>query len=220
MAAELAIFPLSNVVLFPGVVTPLHLFEPRYRQLARDVLAGQRLLGMVTVPPQHAHEMAGDPPLYPVGCEGRIAQSERLPDGRYNIVVAGTRRFRILEEPPRPSDRLYRVALVEALDDPLPEKARARVAELRGRVVEKLRRLVQRNDAERAQQIRDDLFGDVDAATFVNALCNALSFQPSEKQGLLEAEDVPTRFERLDGLLSFRLAESAGPGRPGSPTLH
>ncbi len=110
---ELAIFPLSNVVLFPGVQAPLHLFEPRYRQMAEHVLDGDRRIGMVVVPPEHAAEMRGDPPVYPIGCTGTVGQSQRLRDGRFNVVLIGTHRFRITSEAPQPADRLYRVAEVE-----------------------------------------------------------------------------------------------------------
>jgi Lon protease-like protein len=216
----LALFPLSNVVLFPKVQTPLHVFEPRYRQLAEQVLAGSRRIGMVVVPPEHAAAMADDPPVYPIGCAGLISQSHRLPDGRYNIVLVGTERFRITNEPPRPAGRLYRTAEVEPLQDPFPPAGRARVAELRDRIVELVAELVHRTDPERAAQVSSDLFRGVDDVTFVNSLCNALFFQPQEKQGLLEAADIPERFDRLEGLLSFRLAALDGIGAPPSSRVH
>lgn len=217
---EIPLFPLSNVVLFPGVHTPLHLFEPRYRQMVERALAGERQIGMATVPPEHVDEMPGDPPLYPVGCAGIIAQSQRLPDGRYNIVLMGTRRFRIVEEAPRPPQRLYRVAQVELLDDPFPAEAREGVAHLRERIVGLVGSLLERASAERASAVTSELFRGVDDATFVNSLSNALAFAPAEKQGLLEADSIPQRFDRLEGLLSFRLAELSRPGAPGSRSLH
>ena len=67
---ELPIFPLSNVVLFPNLQVPLHLFEPRYRQMARDALDGAGRIGMVVVRPDHVAEMASDPPIFPIGCAG------------------------------------------------------------------------------------------------------------------------------------------------------
>src|SRR5262252_10843931 len=78
MGEEIALFPLSSVVLFPRVRTPLHIFEPRYRQMAEHALAGDRSIGMVAVPPEHVGAMAGDPPVYPVGCAGVISQAQRL----------------------------------------------------------------------------------------------------------------------------------------------
>jgi Lon protease-like protein len=217
---EIAIFPLPTVVLFPGVQTPLHLFEPRYRQMAEQVLAGSRRIGMVAVPPEHAAEMAGDPPVYPVGCAGTISRAHKLPDGRYNIVLAGTHRFRIRREPPRPEGRLYRVAEVERLDDPFDPAQRGRVAELRAVIGDQVAELVRRSDPARADPVSTDLFEGLDDAVFVNALANALPLGPTEKQGLLEADGVPERFERLEGLLSFRLAEPRGGRASGSGTLH
>jgi Lon protease-like protein len=167
---ELPIFPLSNVVLFPGVQAPLHLFEPRYRQMAEHALATSRRIGMVTVPPEHVAGMEADPPVYPVGCAGVIAQSQRLPDGCYDVVLHGTQRFRIIGELPRGGDRLYRVAEVEPLDDPYPSSQRGHVASLRRSIVELVASLVRQSDPERAEQISPELFRGVDDATFVNSL--------------------------------------------------
>lgn len=215
----LAIFPLSNVVLFPRVQTPLHIFEPRYRQMTGDALAGSRRIGMVTVPPEHVADLPGDPPVYPVGCEGIVAQAQRLPDGRYNIVLAGSRRFRIRSELPRPAERLYRVAEVETLADPYPSSERPRVEDLRRRIVATVRALAQRADPRRADLLFDGPFGELEDATFVDALSHALAFDPAEKQGLLEAASIPERFERLEGLLSFRLA-ATGSAAPDPRRLH
>jgi len=209
---RIAIFPLSTVVLFPGVDTPLHLFEPRYRQMAADVIAGDRRIGMVAVPPEHAAGMPADPPVYPVGCMGRVARHRLRPDGRYDIVLSGERRFRIVSEPAAPAGRLYRMAEVAWLEDALPEAARPRVAALRRAITAHVRELVARTRPEPPARIAEELLPDAPDALFVNTLCNALAFAPPEKQGLLEAEDVAQRFERLEGLLAFRLAERARPG--------
>ncbi|MEE2678622.1 MAG: LON peptidase substrate-binding domain-containing protein [Myxococcota bacterium] len=218
-AAELPIFPLANVVVFPGVQTPLHLFEPRYRQLGQEVVAGRRRLGMVVVPPEHTPEMEGNPPVYPIGCGGDVVQAQQLPNGRWNIVLAGTERFRIVsEEPPQPP-RLYRTAAVEWLEDAYPEEARQRVAALRAAIVVQLRELVTRSGQGEEDRVPEEWLSGVDDAGFVNSLCNALSFAPAEKQGLLEAENIPERFERLEGLLAFRLADPGG-GKPGSRSVH
>jgi Lon protease-like protein len=217
---EIPIFPLSNVVLFPRIQIPLHLFEPRYRQMAKQALAGGGQIGMVAVPPEHVDDMTGDPSLYPVGCSGLVAQSQRLPDGRYNIVLSGTQRFRIVGELPRPEGQLFRTAEVEPLEDPFPPADEPRVADLRQRIVTLVRGLVERSDSDRSREVTPELFGGVDDVTFVNSLSNALAFSSPEKQGLLEADSIPQRFERLEGLLSFRLAELSRPGAAGSGSLH
>ncbi len=85
------IFPLPNVVLFPNVFLPLHIFEPRYRAMVADALAGDRIIGMVLLRPGYEASYDGRPPVYPIGCAGVITHSEPLPDGRFNIVLRGTR---------------------------------------------------------------------------------------------------------------------------------
>jgi hypothetical protein len=215
---HIAIFPLPNVVLFPGVQTPLHLFEPRYRQMTADALAGDRRIGMVVVPPQHSAAMPGNPPVYPIGCAGTICQDQKLPDGRYNIVLAGESRFRIVSEPAGPPERLYRVAEVTWLQDPLPPDAEPRVRELRERIEAQVQALVEREDPQRAAGLADGILTGADPATFVNTLSSSLSFSPPEMQGLLEAQDIPQRFERLEGLLAFRLVQSQLPSGASSRT--
>ena len=217
---ELPIFPLSNVVLFPRVQTPLHLFEPRYRQLARDVLAGVSRIGMVTVPPAHASEMQGDPPIFPIGCCGRVTESQQLPDGRYNIVLLGEYRFQVADERARSGDRLYRVARVQRLEDAYPEGERDRVAHLRDRVSVQFAALVRQAQPDRAEAFDPELFADVDDATFVNALSNAFALPVEEKQNLLDADTIPERFERLEAVLSFRRAAFEAGGGPGTDRLH
>jgi len=216
---RLPIFPLSNVVLFPRVKTPLHLFEPRYRQLARDVLQGERRIGMVVVRPEHVEDMSGDPPIYPIGCAGVITESQRLPDGRYNLVLLGEQRVRIVAEEPRDESRLYRVAQVVRLPEPYPETERTRVARLRAAIVADVGILVRHAQPDRAHAFDPELFAGVDDETFVNAVANAFAFPAEEKQALLEAENVPERYARLASALSFQRLELDGlPG--GRRHLH
>ncbi len=219
-ANEIALFPLSNVVLFPRISTPLHLFEPRYRQLAREVLASDRLIGMTVVRPEFGDTMTGDPPLYPVGCAGRITEHERMPDGRYNIVLLGERRFRILEELKRPEERLYRVARVEWLDDVYPDDDRERIERLRSHIIENVGVLARETQPESADTLDPDLFAGVDDETLVNLLCNAFAMPVEDKQALLESDLLADRYARLASLLSFQRAELAGSDRSGRERMH
>src|SRR5580765_2760798 len=116
MSDLLPIFPLPNVVLFPNVFLPLHIFEPRYREMIADALESDRMIGMVLLRPGWQRDYEGRPPVYPIGCSGVITHVERLADGRYNIVLRGLERFRILQED---DSRSYRRAVVE----PVPEGA-------------------------------------------------------------------------------------------------
>jgi Lon protease-like protein len=216
----LPIFPLSNVVLFPRVQTPLHLFEPRYRQLARAVIEGERRIGMVVVRPEHVSDMPGDPPIYPIGCTGLVTEHNRMPDGRYNLVLQGQHRFRVIEEVPRPEERLYRVARVVRLEDTYPDEEHERVARLRASLIESVGAIVRHTQPERAGAFDPSLFEGVDDESLVNTLANAFAFPVEEKLELIEADSIPERFARLAGVLSFRRAELESEAGSGGSTIH
>jgi len=215
---RLPLFPLANVVLFPRVKTPLHVFEPRYRQLTEHALAGDRRIGMVAVHPEHLEEMAGDPPLYTVGCEGVISDASSLPDGRFNIVLQGTQRFRIVRESARDAGRLYRIAEIEKLADAFDPAARPRVIALRHRAIELAAELTGEQASRPA--LTPDAFRNVDDVTFVNALSNAFALAPAEKQSLLEADSIPERYERLVSTLGFQAAARRHLAAPPSDAIH
>lgn len=214
------LFPLQNVVLFPGVQVPLHIFEPRYRALTADALAGGRVIGMVAPRPEAADRMEGDPELLPFGCAGAILGAEALEDGRYNIVLAGTQRFRILREEPRPEGRLYRVAEVALLDDLLEPADAPRLHAGRREVVSLFCDLVRRTRPDRAHEIDEGLFASVDDAVFTNTFCQLLELEPLEKQSLLQTDRVSDRCQQLATLLRFRLAELAVVSPDGERRLH
>jgi hypothetical protein len=208
---EIALFPLANVVLFPHVHCPLHVFEPRYRQMTADALAGARRIGMTTVHPEHVREIAGDPALFAIGCIGEIQESRRRDDGRYDLVLFGTQRFRIVEEMPRSGARLYRTARIEPIADPF-DAARdgLRLQSLRADAIDLLVRLLRAVSPDAAHQLDPRRFAGIDDPTFVGALCQMLDLDAADKQGLLESDGPVARCERLVALLEFRLAELHG----------
>jgi Lon protease-like protein len=108
------VFPLPRFFLWPGTVVPLHIFEPRYREMIADLLDGPGRLVMGTVLPEHENELAGAPPMYPTAGLGEIGRHERLPDGRFNILLVGIARARIREVE---SDRSYRKVELETLEE-------------------------------------------------------------------------------------------------------
>ena len=110
------LFPLPNAVLFPNVFLPLHIFEPRYRQMVAEALEGDRIIGMALLRPGWEADYEGRPPIYPIGCAGLITFAERHKDGRYNIVLRGLEKFRVVEEEPN-SSRSYRMAQVDSILD-------------------------------------------------------------------------------------------------------
>jgi Lon protease-like protein len=109
------LFPLPNLVLFPRVMQPLHIFEPRFRQLTADALAGDRLIALALLRDNWEHNYDGKPPVHPVACLGKIVADQRLDDGRYHLLLRGMGRVRIVRELPGP--KLYRSAEVALLSD-------------------------------------------------------------------------------------------------------
>src|SRR5262245_58032139 len=109
------LFPLPNLVLFPNVVQPLHIFEPRYRQMTADALAGDRLIAMALLKPGWEKNYEGAPAVHPIACLGRILAEQPLEDGRYNLLVRGEMRVRLVEE--FDGGKLYRTFRVEPVAD-------------------------------------------------------------------------------------------------------
>lgn len=190
------IFPLPNVVLFPNVFLPLHIFEPRYREMVAEALDGDRLIGMVLLRPGWESDYEGHPPVYPVGCGGVITHHERLPDGRYNIVLRGLEKIRITGEQP---GRSYRVATIEPLHEPLTEAERSEVRAARRRL-ETL--LVPQPGGRGADNTLPPAMNDED---LVNTLAQYMALEPLEKQALLERDGLLARCRSLIELLEMKM---------------
>ncbi len=191
------IFPLSNVVLFPNVFLPLHIFEDRYRAMVQDALAGDRIIGMVLLREGAEAQAEPAPPVYSVGCSGLITHAEPLRDGRFNIVLRGLERFRILGED---HSRPYRRARVDAL----PE----RVVDLGGdeNELHRQRQRLEQAVDERLKTSGSDahLAAAMADADLVNALAQYLELEPVEQQALLERDTVVERCRSLVDLLEMR----------------
>ncbi len=218
---EIPLFPLANVVLFPHGRVPLHVFEPRYRELSAHALAGARRIGMVAVRPEHADAMAGDPPVFAIGCAGVIEEAVRRQDGRYDLVLRGTHRFRIVEEPPRDGGRLYRIARTVPLDDPFDEAREGIPLQgLRADAIDLLSQLLRLTTPGGARALDPRGFSGIDDVHFVDLLCQLLDLAPAEKQGLLETAGTFARCQQLVALLEFLVAEFGGGPTAPSRTLH
>lgn len=190
------IFPLPNVVLFPNVLLPLHIFEPRYRQMLADALAGDRLIGMVLLQRRTAADDDEHPAIYPVGCAGVVTHVEPLPDGRSDIVLRGLIKFRVTAED---GAKAYRMAHVEALHEPVSPSDRERLFALRRRLEELVLATVPPSRRERQfpPEIPDE--------DLINALSQYLELEPLERQALLEASGAVSRARRLLELLEMKL---------------
>jgi Lon protease-like protein len=188
------LFPLADVVLFPTVFLPLHVFEPRYREMVRDSLASDRIIGMTLLKPGHDDEYDARPPIYDVGCAGLITHHERLGDGRYNIVLRGLGRFRVHRED---HSRSYRLAHVESLADPLPDEDRETLHDERRRLETLLVPLVEGGESQIPPNLPDD--------HLVNALAQYLDLEAIERQALLEHDGLLPRCRSLIELIEMKL---------------
>jgi Lon protease-like protein len=211
MSDLLPIFPLPNVVLFPNVFLPLHIFEARYREMVADALASDRLIGMVLLRPGWERDYEGRPPVYPIGCSGVITHVERLADGRYNIVLRGLERFRIVGEE---DGKTYRRASIEPLvERTLATDDRQAVRNTRARLEALLAATLRR-----AHRETQDAAPDLRTASamcdedLVNALAQYLDLEPLERQALLEHDSLRTRAESLVELLEMKLLIARTPG--------
>ena len=216
MSELLSLFPLPNVVLFPNVFLPLHIFEPRYREMVADAAASDRMIGMVLLRPGWERDYEGRPPIYPIGCSGVMTHVEKLPDGRYNLVLRGLERFRILAEN---HDRSYRRAAIE----PLHERALSvddRTAVRRCR--EKLETMLSpavlgdprdlRGGTARAKAADAKIPTAMSDEDLINALAQYLDLEPLEKQALLEQPSLMTRATSLVELLEMKIMVARTPG--------
>lgn len=186
---RISIFPLAGAVLFPGLQLPLHIFEPRYRAMVSDALARDRRIGMIQ--PQRPAEGA---PLFQIGCLGKIDEVEALDDGRFNIVLEGEARFRLLREldAATPFRQVEAELLPEAADQALAPVERAlferearRFADAQGYSV----------DWQSVQRLDD--------VSLINGVSQIAPFDAAAKQALLEAGGISERCELLVQLMQF-----------------
>jgi Lon protease-like protein len=213
----LPVFPLTGSLLLPGNLLPLNVFEPRYRNMVADALAGERRIGMIQplVPRQDnwvdAAEQPENPELYSIGCLGRIDEHEQQPDGRYLILLRGVCRFRIAEE--LPLYRGYRRVLADCME------FRRDLAEP-GAVVDPapLLRALHAFGEKHELELDFDLLASVPGISLLNGLAVALPFRPAEKQALLEAADPAERVELLLALMGMGV-EPLSPDEYYSPPM-
>ena len=199
LPTTIPLFPLPNVVLFPHVCLPLHIFEPRYREMAADALTGDRIIGMVLLRPGWEGHYEGRPAIYDVGCAGLITHAEKLEDGRYNLVLRGMEKFRVLRED---SQRSYRRAEVQAIHEALNESDRDVMRGERRRL-ESL--LVPQPQGRGADPKMPPSMPDEE---LVNALAQYLDLEVVEKQALLERDGLVKRCQSLIELLEMKVITS------------
>ncbi|ASJ90107.1 LON peptidase substrate-binding domain-containing protein [Porphyrobacter sp. CACIAM 03H1] len=189
MTKRLAIFPLTGAVLFPGMQLPLHIFEPRYRAMVGDALIRDRLIAMIQ--PQRPMEGA---PLYRVGCVGRIGEIQAMDDGRYNLILEGTARFRLVRE--LEVATAYRQVEADIYDEAEDETL---THAQRGGFEREARAFA---DAQ-GYSVDWDSVERLDDRSLINGVSQIAPFDPASKQALLEAETLTDRCELLVQLMQF-----------------
>jgi Lon protease-like protein len=195
------LFPLPGAILFPRSQLPLHIFEPRYREMVRDAIEGAGRIAMIQ---PHRLDDDNKAPLYAVGCVGELVGVEELDDGRFNIVLLGSNRFRLVRE--NDDDTAYRCAEVdiEAFDDEEPEPLP----------------MIQRAEVEREARKLGDAMGlavdwgavaRLDDEMLVNSIAQVAPFDVGAKQALLEQATLDGRADLLVQLMQFhRMAVTGG----------
>jgi hypothetical protein len=200
---RIPVFPLAGAILFPRTQLPLHIFEPRYRAMVRDALAGDRLIGMV-----QPRDSKDPPALFDTGCIGRVHVAEELEDGRFNLVLKGLSRFRIAGE--LNVETPYRQVEADSSgfsdgdeEDPLGLAHRADLEQEARRYADALGYSV---DWEAVSRLDDEML--------VNGIAQIAPFDVGSKQALLEAPDIAARCELLVQFMQFQRMVPGGADGP------
>lgn len=189
MPTRLSIFPLTGAVLFPGLQLPLHIFEPRYRALVGDALVRDRRIAMIQ--PKQPTDGA---PLYSIGCVGRIGEIEAMEDGRYNLVLEGQSRFKIVRELDVAS--AFRQVEAELIED---DEDEALSFAQRGGFEQEAREFAELQ----GYNVDWDSVKRLDDQSLINSVSQIAPFDPASKQALLEANSLAERCELLVQLMQF-----------------
>lgn len=186
---RVSIFPLPGAILFPGLQLPLHIFEPRYRAMVTDALARDRRIGMIQ--PQRAEEGA---PLFRIGCLGKIGEVEALEDGRFNLMLEGESRFRVLRE----LDVVTPFRQVEA--ELIPEEVHGALSPIERALFEREARAFA--DAQ-GYAVDWDAVTRLDDEALINGVSQIAPFDLAAKQALVEADTLAQRCELMVQLMQF-----------------
>jgi len=193
-SGQARLFPLPNLVMFPHVIQPLHIFEPRYRDMIRDALNSDRLLAMALLAPGWEHEYEGRPPIYPMACLGRILSCRKLGDGRYNLVLQGLCRAQIVRE--EPIAHSYRTARLELQADQYAQHTTESRSGLRRKLIRKFRSLMPPNP-EAQNQLDELLNADLSLGMLTDIVAYTVDLDLTTKQTLLSETDVDRRAAQL-----------------------
>jgi ATP-dependent Lon protease len=189
-SGKVRLFPLPNLVMFPHVMQPLHVFEPRYKELIEDAIAGDHLVAMARLAPGWEKDYEGRPPLAPMACLGRVVTYQLVPPDRYNVLLMGLRRVRLIRE--LAPTRSFREAEVEVYEDEYPDETAAVRPALQKKLVRTFRKILPQLDDVREQL--DQLLGtNVSLGMLTDIVAYALDLDLEVKQQLLGQRDADRR---------------------------
>ena len=197
------VFPLPATVFYPGTLLPLHIFEPRYREMTADALQGKRIIGMVLLKSNWEEGYFGKPQIFHTGCVGNIEKEIKHPDGKYNFTLTGLRRFRIINEE---EGKLYRQAKIELLEEKNEQDLfENQPNEHREKLIESCREFIGFIPKGNSKKKEPDWNLGTKLSEFVDRFAYQLDLSLQQKQSFLEEQDVLKRAEFLHSFLKMKI---------------
>jgi Lon protease-like protein len=192
-SGKVCLFPLPNLVVFPHVMQPLHVFEPRYQKMLQHVMAGDRLIAMSVLRPGWEKQYEGRPPVEPIACLTRVVTCQSVGEGRSNILVLGLKRIELIRELPPDFD--FRVAEARVLEDDYSTDGTTR-SDLHQRLLTEFKKAVPAQTSS-CEQIDQLLSGDISLGMLTDIVSYALGLDMKRKAELLAECAVDHRAQTL-----------------------
>ena len=205
------LFPLPNLVVFPHVMQPLHIFEPRYRAMLEEALEGDGLIAMAVLAPGWEPDYEGRPPLRPTACLCRVATHHRTSEGTYNVLLLGLKRIEITRE--LPPDKMFREAEARLIDDEYPEEMIFTRQDDQQRLLELFQQTLPQMP-EGGHQLESLLGKQIPLGMLTDIVAYTLDLPGTVKERLLSEPNVARRVNILFETLS---QDRAGIGQPAFP---
>ena len=195
------LFPLPTTVFYPNTSLPLHIFEPRYRNMVEDALNGKGEIGIILLKPGWESDYQGTPEIMATGCVGKIERHSKLPEGKYNILLSGLYRFRILNEI---GGKLYRQAEVEFLKEINDQDLTTKASPFKEQLIKGMQLYLKNLPGETKVEQTLDLENCRKLAEFVDKLTHQFDLPTNKMQEFLEQQDVQKRANSLYSLIEFK----------------
>ena len=195
------LFPLPSTVFYPNTSLPLHIFEPRYRSMVEEALNGKGEIGIILLKPGWESDYQGTPEIMATGCVGKIERHSKLPEGKYNILLSGRYRFRILNEI---EGKIYRQAEVAFLKEINDQDLTTKTSPIKEQLIRVMQLYLKNLPDETKVEQTLDLESCRKLAEFVDKLTHQFDLPPNKMQEFLEQQDVQKRANSLYSLIEFK----------------